>query len=229
MDQASTLNTLGLTLPLGSTLTLQLAGLTASSQYSQVNISGSATLGGTLDVLLAGGYRPSPGNQFHLFSGPMQSTFGTVTLPSLLLASSGTSRNFSVPVYCQWEGSWATWTPTALSTAWTSGSSLRSGCELGRGLPGTPTATAPFNGLDINLIASNWLQTAVSGKAGSGAAVPEPPSIVLAAIGMLGVAVAARRASPIRCVAAATWQFHWGQWYRDRAESRLDSHSKTWA
>jgi hypothetical protein len=36
--------------------------------------------------------------------------------------------------------------------------------------------------LDIAKISSHWLQTAVSGGGGSGAAVPEPSTLVLAAL-----------------------------------------------
>ena len=49
------------------------------------------------------------------------------------------------------------------------------------------------NGLDIALISANWLKTSPNGGAGSGSAVPEPSAIVLAALGGLAVLACRRR------------------------------------
>jgi hypothetical protein len=59
-----------------------------------------------------------------------------------------------------------------------------------KSLQGDANYDGIVNGQDIALIASNWLQVA-GGGAGSGAAVPEPSTLILAALG--GIALLARR------------------------------------
>lgn len=48
------------------TLLAELAGLIPSSQYDRINVSGTATLGGTVDVNLLGGFQPVLGDTFDL-------------------------------------------------------------------------------------------------------------------------------------------------------------------
>ena len=182
LDQVSTLNTSGLTLPFGSALSVELAGLTAGSQYSQLNIGSTATLGGTLDVTLASGYRPSPGNQFQLFNGVLQNTFGTVALPTLLpgefwnqsqLYSAGILSVGGALGDVNTDGVVNGLDISLVSAYW---------LRTGQGLQGDANGDGVVNGLDIALISANWLQTAVSGGGGSGAAVPEPSAAVLAGL-----------------------------------------------
>jgi len=47
-------------------LNLKIGGLSAGTQFDQVTIAGSATLGGTLSVSLIGGFTPSTGNSFQV-------------------------------------------------------------------------------------------------------------------------------------------------------------------
>jgi hypothetical protein len=59
-------------------------GLASSSWYSQLSVSGSASLGGTLTVQLLNGYMPFPGNAFTLITAAsLSGTFGTLNLPPL--------------------------------------------------------------------------------------------------------------------------------------------------
>jgi uncharacterized protein (TIGR03437 family) len=51
-----------------STLNLELGGLTPGTQYDQVAIGGTATLGGTLNVTLINGFVPSHGNVFQVLT-----------------------------------------------------------------------------------------------------------------------------------------------------------------
>jgi formylglycine-generating enzyme required for sulfatase activity len=69
----------------------------------------------------------------------------------------------------------------------------------GIGIPGDGNGDGVVNGLDIALVASFWLQTD-GGAATSPAAVPEPSTIVLAALGVLACFMA-RRAYPRPCSA----------------------------
>ncbi|MBV5330735.1 MAG: LEPR-XLL domain-containing protein, partial [Chlorobium sp.] len=51
----------------GTTL-IELAGTTAGSGFDQINISGTATLAGTLDIDLYGGFTPTVGQSFQIFT-----------------------------------------------------------------------------------------------------------------------------------------------------------------
>jgi len=62
--------------------------------------------------------------------------------------------------------------------------------HTGAGAPGDANGDGVINGLDIALISSNWLRTS-GGGAGSGTAVPEPSTLILAALG--GLALVAHR------------------------------------
>ena len=199
LDHASTLNTSGLTLPSGSTLSVELAGLTAGSQYSQLNISGTATLGGTLDVALASGYGPSPsngplpGDQFQLFNGSLQNTFSTVVLPPLLpgefwnqshLYSAGVLSVGGVVGDLNGDGVVNGLDISLISSYW---------LRVGQGLPADANGDGVVNGLAIALVSSNWLQTAVSGAGSGTTSVPEPSSIILAAVGVVALLACRRR------------------------------------
>jgi hypothetical protein len=57
-------------------------GLGSSSSYGQIEISGSAALGGTLDVTLLGGFVPALSNSFSAVTyGSFSGSFATVNLP----------------------------------------------------------------------------------------------------------------------------------------------------
>ena len=49
-------------------LDVDLGGTTAGSQYDQLAVSGTATLGGTLDVSLINGFQPALGNTFQVLT-----------------------------------------------------------------------------------------------------------------------------------------------------------------
>jgi T5SS/PEP-CTERM-associated repeat protein len=60
-------------------LHMELGGLTPGSQYDRLTVSGTITVGGTLDVLTINGFNPQPGQSFTLIdnlgSGPILGTF----------------------------------------------------------------------------------------------------------------------------------------------------------
>jgi hypothetical protein len=64
-------------------LIMELGGLGPGSQYDQLVISDSATLGGTLDVGEINGFVPQLGNTFDLLAGSVSGTFSEVNLPVL--------------------------------------------------------------------------------------------------------------------------------------------------
>jgi YVTN family beta-propeller protein len=61
-----------------------IGGLTAGTQYSQLNVPPSASLGGTLNVSLINGFTPAAGNQFVILTaGSLSGQFVTTNLPAL--------------------------------------------------------------------------------------------------------------------------------------------------
>ena len=66
-----------------STLIMELAGTLPGSGYDQLDISGVATLNGTLELSYLDGFVPTAGESFDLFQGPTTGTFAQVDLPSL--------------------------------------------------------------------------------------------------------------------------------------------------
>jgi fibronectin-binding autotransporter adhesin len=67
-----------------ATLQLELAGIAQGSDYDAINVSGDLTLGGTMNIVLAGGFQPSPGALFDLLDwGTIIGKVETVTLPPL--------------------------------------------------------------------------------------------------------------------------------------------------
>ena len=64
------------------TLTVELAGLASGSQYDALNVSGSATLGGALNVSFLGGFTPALGDSFDILTTASRiGTFATTNLP----------------------------------------------------------------------------------------------------------------------------------------------------
>lgn len=64
-------------------LAMELGGLTLGSEYDHLNITGTATLDGTLLVDLINGFTPGRGNVFDLFDGTLTGTFDSIVLPDL--------------------------------------------------------------------------------------------------------------------------------------------------
>ncbi len=66
------------------TLQIELGGLSQGNNYDQLLVSGSATHGGTLNVLLINGFTPSLGDSFDILDwGTLSGTFSTLQLPAL--------------------------------------------------------------------------------------------------------------------------------------------------
>ena len=68
----------------GGAYEVALGGLTAGSQYSQLNVSGSASLAGALNVRFANGFTPVAGNQFIILkASAVSGTFSTINAPAV--------------------------------------------------------------------------------------------------------------------------------------------------
>ena len=66
-----------------STLIMEFAGDVPGSGYDQLEISGLATLNGTLELSYLDGFSPSAGESFELFNGRTTGSFSQVNLPPL--------------------------------------------------------------------------------------------------------------------------------------------------
>ncbi len=66
-----------------STLVMELGGLTAGSQYDQINASDTLLLDGLLALELINGFTPALGNTFDLFNGTLDGAFDAMLLPAL--------------------------------------------------------------------------------------------------------------------------------------------------
>jgi hypothetical protein len=63
---------------------MEIGGLTPGTEFDRLTISGSATLAGTLDLLLINGFDPGIGNTFQILTFASHiSTFTTVTGTSI--------------------------------------------------------------------------------------------------------------------------------------------------
>jgi hypothetical protein len=68
----------------GGALTIHLAGVTPGTTFGQMQVNGRATLDGTLNVLLDGGFTPSAGNSFRILTFQSRSgDFNTENFPDL--------------------------------------------------------------------------------------------------------------------------------------------------
>ncbi len=65
-----------------STLIMEIAGDVPGSGYDQLDISGLATLNGTLDVELLNGFTPSAGDDFDILDGSTTGSFAQIDLPA---------------------------------------------------------------------------------------------------------------------------------------------------
>lgn len=65
-------------------LLIEIGGLAVGTQYDKVNVAGQLSLGGTLNVSLINGFKPSAGSRFDIMDwGSLTGTFSTLQLPTL--------------------------------------------------------------------------------------------------------------------------------------------------
>jgi YVTN family beta-propeller protein len=63
---------------------VSIGGLTAGTQYSQLSVSGSASLAGALNIRFVNGFTPASGNQFTILTAAsISGTFSTINSPTL--------------------------------------------------------------------------------------------------------------------------------------------------
>ncbi|MEX2172626.1 MAG: peptidylprolyl isomerase [Pirellulales bacterium] len=177
------------------TLSIQLRGTTANTEYDQLLVSGNAQLAGKLDVSLLNLYQPVHGNTFNvLLASSISGAFANVELPFL---TAGLVWNYRA-------------TSTAITLGVAAADFNKNGVadaadyavwrdmfgRTGAGLAADANGDMVVNAADLAIWRSNFGNTRGNVLAGSGSAtaVPEPSSLALAALGiLLAVRFASRR------------------------------------
>ncbi len=78
------MQTANLSLAPTNTLIVEIGGTAPGNGFDQIKDSGTLTLGGTLQVVLTGGFAPANGNTFDILDwGTMSGRFSALQLPSL--------------------------------------------------------------------------------------------------------------------------------------------------
>jgi phage baseplate assembly protein gpV len=125
----------------GGSLDIEIGGLTAVTQFDQLDVNGTASLAGTLNVSLIDGFVPSQGNQFLVLDGTTTGNFGATNLPAL---PPGLEWQVTVgSVLLTVNGGGATGTPTNTPTASPSATRTPTATPstTGTTAPSTPTRT----------------------------------------------------------------------------------------
>jgi autotransporter-associated beta strand protein len=176
-----------------STLIVKLGGTSAGMQYDQLNATGAASVGGTLDVRLVNGFVPSQGQSFTILNaaGKVSGNFATIlgreVNPTTWLATLYSSKSVRLAVALPGDASLDGMVDVTdlgiLATDWQTKSNWLGGDFNGDGL---------VDVTDLGLLATNWqLGVASPGASPSfadalasvglaSAYVPEPANVTIA-------------------------------------------------
>ncbi|MBK8608710.1 MAG: hypothetical protein IPL84_01830 [Chitinophagaceae bacterium] len=135
---------------------IEIGGTTVCTQYDQLQVVGTATLSGTLDVQLFGGFIPSCGQSFTIMTAnTVTGTFASILYPAIPAGLSWNIQYNATSVVLSITG-----TPTATATP-----ASQTTCSA------TPITTIVLNGSPIAATTYNWTRDnagTVTGIAASG-------------------------------------------------------------
>ncbi|HEX3599567.1 MAG TPA: PEP-CTERM sorting domain-containing protein, partial [Lacipirellulaceae bacterium] len=180
----------GATLVGGTSLSMELGGATAGTQYDQLHVGGELSIGGILAVSLINGFVPAVGSSFDLLDwGTLSGTFSTLSLPTLAGAQWDTSKLYTTGVLSVVAGA------TLPGDYNNNGVVDAADYVVWRAGLGTIYVQN-----DYNVWRAHFGQTAGSGSSLSASgsasvAVPEPASAILMLCGVAAVAFSNRRRS----------------------------------
>jgi hypothetical protein len=81
---------------LGTSLAMEIGGITAGTNYDRLNVAGQLAIGGELTVSLISGFTPGPGASFDLLNwGSVAGTFSSISLPALSVGQWDTSELYT--------------------------------------------------------------------------------------------------------------------------------------
>ncbi len=169
-------------------LNIELGGLAAGTLHDQLAVSGAATLGGTLNVTLIGGFTPSIGNTFTILTaGSLTGTFAAAqNLPTLPIGSAWQviygSTEVMLTVVASSQAPVVSWINAlggnwSVGTNWSTGTVPTPADSVEVTLPGTYTVTVdvPATVAFVNVGGASGTQTlAIAGQTltlGNGGAV----------------------------------------------------------
>ena len=181
-------------------LQIELAGTTPGIQYDQLHVTGQLSLGGTLDVVLDNGFKPSAGNSFDILDwGSLSGMFSTLQLPTLngrivwntsqlyITGALSVMNTFYAGDFNR-DGHVDAADILAMMAALTDLPDYRTAHGLTDptlfGLVADVNGDGSFTNADLQ-----YLLTTLKSGGGSAGSVPEPTSIVLFAIGAIVIAI----------------------------------------
>ena len=176
------------------TLSIQLRGTTANTEYDQLLVSGNAQLAGKLDVSLLNLYQPVHGNTFNiLLASSVSGAFANVELPFLTAGLVWDYRATSTAITLAVAAADFNKNGVADAADYTVWRDMSG--RTGEGLAADANRDMVVNAADLAIWRSNFgnVRGNVLAGSGSAAAVPEPSSLALAALGMLLTAMVALR------------------------------------
>jgi hypothetical protein len=176
---------------------MEIAGTTPGTQYDQLLVTGSASLGGTLQVNALGGFEPAPGDAYVLLRtmAGVTGTFANALLPALPPGLSWRLDYGPLDVRLLLEGS-AIVLPGDYNRDGAVGAAdfviWRKALSSGN-LRADGNGDGRVDGADYLVWRYNFADRVPSPAAGALASVPEPASLFFALIGMIALTVSLRR------------------------------------